>query len=104
MVINMADNIETNTGTMEKDVGSLRDALHLVRNDMKAMFDAVSELNSTWSGQANEAFNRQFLIDRQLFTSLCEEIEGIVESMDNAKDAYNRCEAEVGQEIDRIRM
>lgn len=100
----MADNIETNTGAMERDVNSLRDALELVRQDMKTMFDAVTELNSTWSGQANEAFNRQFGLDRELFTSMCGEVEGIIDSMENAKDAYNKCEAEVGQEIDRIRL
>ncbi len=100
----MADNIETNTGAMERDAGALRDALKQVRQDMKAMFDAVAELNSTWSGQANEAFNRQFQSDRMLFASLCEEVEGIIESMENAKDAYNKCEAEISQEIDRIRV
>lgn len=100
----MTDNIETNTDAMERDVSSLKDALNLVRQDMKAMFDAVSELNSTWSGQANEVFNRQFLSDRIRFSSLCEEVEGIIESMESAKDAYNKCEAEVSQEIDRIRI
>ncbi|MCM1540552.1 MAG: WXG100 family type VII secretion target [Blautia sp.] len=104
MVIGMADNIETNTGMMERDVDSLKEALNRVRQDMKGMFDAVMELNGMWSGQANEAFNRQFQLDSELFASLCEEAEGIIESMDNAKDAYNRCEAEVSQEIGRIRL
>lgn len=100
----MADTIETNTGTMEKDVSSLKGTLNLIRQDMKEMFDAVTELNSTWSGQANEAFNRQFLADRSLLELLCGEAEGVIDSMENAKDAYNKCESEVSQEIDRIRI
>lgn len=100
----MADTIETNTDTMEKDVNSLRATLNLIRQDMKMMFDAVTELNSTWSGLANEAFNRQFLADRGLLEVLCGEVEGMIDSMENAKDAYNKCEAEISQEIDRIRI
>lgn len=99
----MADYIEVNVKTLEDDIKTMQEALEQVRNDMKGMFDSLGELDTMWDGPANEAFNRQFGIDHQTFQSLCDSVDGIIDSMENAKDAYRKCEEAVKGEIDRIK-
>ncbi len=103
-VIIMVDYMETDTGAMERDSGEMENALRLVRQDMKRMFEAVAELGGTWSGPANIALTRQFQRDEQTLEELCGAVEGIIDSMKNAGNAYSKCEAGVGLEIDRIQV
>ncbi len=98
----MSDYIEVDITTLEQDVRELEETLALVRNDMKSMFETVNELDTMWDGLANEAFNRQFAADRNLFEELCDAVNDIIDSMGNAKNAYRKCEAAVKEEIDKI--
>lgn len=100
----MSDYIEVDIATLEQDVRELEETLALVRNDMQVMFQTVSELDAMWDGPANEAFNRQFAADRNMFEELCDSVDDIIDSMENAKNAYRRCEAAVKEEIDRIQV
>lgn len=100
----MADYIEVNIQTLEQDVKSMQESLKRVQNDMMGMFNAVKELDSMWDGPANEAFVRQFTIDNDVFNSLCDSVNGIIDSMENAKDSYRKCEANVSDEINRIKI
>lgn len=104
MEIMMSDYMETDTGAMERDSKEMEDALRLVRQDMKRMFEAVEELGGTWSGPANIALTRQFQHDEQTLEALCRAVGGIIDSMKNAGNAYRKCEAGVGLEIDRIQV
>lgn len=100
----MADYIEVNIQTLEQDVKDMEEALALVRTDMKNMFDSVTELDTMWDGPANTVFKHQFSVDKQTFETLCEAVDGILDSMDKAKDSYRKCEASVKDEINRIRI
>lgn len=100
----MADYIEVNITALEQDTKELRETLKLVRGDMGAMFETVQELDTMWDGPANEAFNRQFELDRQVFEALCQSVEDILGSMENAQSEYRKCEAGVREEIDKIRI
>ncbi len=100
----MADYIEVNITALEQDIGELQETLKLVRGDMGAMFDTVQELDTMWDGPANEAFNRQFEADRQTLEALCEAVEDILGSMENAQGEYRKCEAGVREEIEKIRI
>lgn len=100
----MSDYIEVDITTLEQDVRELEQTLALVKIDMKSMFDTVSELDAMWDGPANEAFQRQFATDRDLFEELCDAVDDIIDSMGNAKDAYRKCEAAVKEEIDKIQV
>lgn len=100
----MADYIEVNIQTLEQDVKDMDEALKLVQSDMTGMFESVRELDTMWDGPANAAFDRQFTADKQTFDTLCEAVAGIIDSMDNAKDSYRKCEANVKEEINRIKI
>lgn len=100
----MADYIEVNMQTLEQDVQEMRELLESIEKDMDGMFATVKELDTMWDGPANQEFNRQFLRDRQVMTSVCEAAEGVIDSMENAKESYRKCEASVKAEIDGIKI
>lgn len=100
----MSDYIEVNIRTLEQDVKEMENTLKLVRNDMNDMFNSVKELDTMWDGPANQAFNQQFQTDKQVFEELCAAVDEIIDSMKNAKESYSKCEAEVSEEINRIKV
>ena len=100
----MADYVEVKTSTLGQDTEELESTLALVRKAMKDMFNAVTELDGMWDGPANKAFNQQFAKDHQVFEEVAEAVNGIIDSMKNAKTLYEKCEATVSNEIDRIRI
>ena len=100
----MADYIEVDISTLDQDVRGLAETLEKVRKDMNDMFGTIKELNSMWEGPAHETFMAQFEGDSQVFEALCNTVEGIIDSMNNAKDAYRKCEANVRDEIEKIKI
>lgn len=98
----MADYIEVNISTLEQDVKDMEATVEQIRKDMNDMFESVSELDTMWDGPANQTFNQQFVLDKQIFDEICGAVEGIVASMKNAQESYLHCEAAVSEEIDRI--
>lgn len=100
----MADYIEVNISTLEQDIKDMGIAVEQIRKDMADMFESVSELDTMWDGPANQAFNQQFVLDKQIFEEICGAVEGIIDSMKNAQESYLRCEAAVSEEIERIKV
>ncbi len=100
----MADYIEIDISTLSQELQKLENALHLIRKEEKQMFTAMQELNQMWEGLANTIFTQQFERDRLVFDDMCEAVENIAKSIENAIDSYRRCEVSVKDEIDRIKI
>lgn len=100
----MADYIEVDITTLEQDIEALKEAVGLVRGDMASMFGTISELDAMWDGPANAAFNMQFDRDRQTLEALCGTVDDIIDSVENAKNSYRKCETAVRDEINKIKI
>ena len=100
----MADYIEVDISALDQDVKDLAETLEMVRKDMNDMFGAIKELDAMWEGPAHDVFALQFEADRQVFNNLCDTVDSIIDSMDNAKSDYRKCEANVRGEIDKIKI
>lgn len=100
----MADNIEVNITTLEQDAKSMSEVLKKIQNDMTSMFSLVQELDTMWDGPSNAVFVAQVKNDVTVFDAVCTAVDGVIDSMNNAKDSYRKCETAVGTEIDRIRI
>ncbi len=96
--------IEVNISTLDQDIKSMEEKMKLIRSDMKAMFDSVTALDSMWDGPANAAFVRQFSIDKNIFDEVCNAVDGVTDSMNNAKDEYRKCESRVSEIVNQIRI
>lgn len=100
----MADYIEVDIKALDQDVQDLKETLEKVKGNMEGMFNTIKELDTMWEGPAHDAFIMQFEADRQFFNALCDTVDGIIDSMENAKNNYRKCEASVREEIDKIRI
>ena len=100
----MADYIEVDITTLEQDIDELKETLRLAKNGEADMFETIKELDAMWEGPAHEAFSRQFTADRQILQAFLDNVEGMVESMENAKNSYRKCEASVRTEIEKIKI
>ncbi len=98
----MADIIEVNITTLAQDIGDMQDTIKMIRDDMKGMFDSINELNTMWDGPAHLAFMMQFNTDKNRFEDLCESLDDVADSFDNAKNEYRKCEGTVSQLIDSM--
>lgn len=84
--------IAINTSTLEIDIGELRAALGNARGQLKEMFNQVTELDTMWDGPANETFKQQFNNDYENAKDLCNIVESLIASMENAREQYDACE------------
>ena len=100
----MAEIIEVNTSTLENDTDDIARELIAIRSDMSSMFNAVTELNTMWTGSANAAFTAQFTNDREMMEEMCKNLDGLVESLKFAKAEYEKCENQVLGTVRAIKL
>lgn len=87
--------ITVNTSTLASDITALKGALAHAREQMKKMFDSVNELDAMWDGPANDEFKRQFGVDYENAEAMCKTVDALIQSMEFAKEKYDRCDDEV---------
>ena len=95
--------ITVDTGYLNTEITEMRDALAKVRNGMNNVYNQVAELDTMWTGPANDEFNRQFNKDKSMLEELCNIIDQIISSMDNSRHEYDICEGDVRQIIAELR-
>ena len=100
----MADVIGVDLEKMGKDIQTLTDNIKTIREDINQLFCIVEELDSMWDGQANEAFMNQFNQDNENFKIVCDNVEGMIKEMNEARNEYIKCEEYVGSEIDTLKF
>lgn len=94
--------IAINTSTLAGDIGEMRTELGNARGRLKEMFDQVAELDMMWDGPANETFKQQFNNDYENAKNLCDTIESLLASMENASEQYDACESIVNGIVSAI--
>lgn len=93
------DTAQLNTDIREIEAGTAR-----VRNSLQGLKDEMDELNAMWKGQANMAFRRQVNLDCSLMSVLLEKMDRLAGCMVYAVSEYVRCEQEVRDTVDSIRI
>ncbi len=94
--------ITVDTAILAADVNELQEALAIVEDRLKKMFDHVTELDTMWDGPANEEFNRQFADDHENSREMCKTVQSIIDNMQYAREQYDICENEVNSIISAI--
>ena len=96
--------IEIDTGQLNKDIGDLGESIKKAEKTLSDMVQEMEELNSMWQGQANLAFQAQFQNDNVLMQELLQEMLKLEECMRYASGEYVKCENEVKDMVDSIRI
>lgn len=100
----MAQEIEINTGSLNRDIESMQTHLDKITGDLSKMYDAVALLDKMWDGPANDAFRQQFMSDKEQMQDVCDTIQKIIDCMMFASKEYDTCEADVHNLVASIRI
>lgn len=96
--------VEITTRALDRDINNMVESLSILKNELKGMYDGVSELDTMWKGNANQAFQSQFNQDCSTFMELLEVLDNYVESLKQASREYVNCENSVDEVIHSIRI
>lgn len=96
--------IEVDTQQLQRDKNALQERLNQLRQTLQNVYGQMDELDAMWDGPANQAFKEQFASDRGEFEAVCAEVEALIASMEFARGAYEKCEAEVYAAVAAIRI
>ena len=96
--------IEVSTSMLAQDVRDMEEVLTALKREMSEMDALLTLLNSMWQGDAKNIFVNQYTADKQTWEDMRVNVEEILKGMQNAKQAYERCESNVSQKIDGLRM
>lgn len=96
--------IAVSTENLEKDIIRLKGVLADLRKNKDKMVQEIEQLNSMWSGTANQMFTKQFTSDCISFDSLCRTIEEMIQAMEHAKTEYEKCDNRVYGIVSAIRI
>lgn len=100
----MAGYIEINTDILNSDISVIEGHLNTIHEKLKGMYAQVEELNTMWKGQANAAFNSQFIQDYEYMESLLSNLDKYKNSMLEAKNKYVKCENSVHSMVNSLRI
>lgn len=84
--------ITVDMGQLASGISNMTELVTLLRNQMKEVFNHMTELDAMWDGVANDAFNQQFQIDNEAMEQLCKTFDSIIEHYTTADKEYNNCE------------
>ena len=76
--------LKVDTNNLKNDAAEIRSLTDNAVNNLKKMYDRMSELDAMWDGLANQAF-----------MDICSEINRLCEDMSAASGKYNSCENQV---------
>lgn len=100
----MADIIEVNMSNLQRDVNEMKEVLQKIQSEMAGMFEAVEELDAQWKGTAKDRFRTVFMKDKEDFEELCKYLGDILESYSESVQVYRKCESDVMERINKIKI
>ena len=96
--------IKTDTDQMNSDVRKLEEDIAQVERSIRELSAELDQLNSMWKGNANQAFRMQVQKDISYLKQIVDGLSNYKENMNDAKNDYIRCENEVIQNVNSIRI
>ena len=96
------DKIKVNTNKLKKTTDDIENSLKDIKNKISSMKSDVKALNSMWTGDAYDAFNKAFQDDITDLEKIYDNIQSIVDYEKKAKTEYDGCEQKVSELVDKI--
>lgn len=96
--------IAVNISSLNGDIEELERTLNSLKKSTSDAYARIQELNGMWTGQANAAFNSQFVTDYASMQVICDNIKSLLDCMRYAKGEYTSCENSVSSIISAIKI
>ena len=96
--------IRTDTDQLAGDIRQLKEAVVRVEQSQGELSNEITQLNRMWKGVANLEFRRQLERDFSYMDEILAELDLFIQEMENAKKDYTRCENEVLETVNAVRI
>ena len=96
--------IKTDTDQMAGDIGQINESIANVKKSMNELALELEQLNEMWKGEANRAFQAQVVKDFDYMKQLVMKLEKFADNMEGAKRDYIRCENNVIDMVNNVRI
>ena len=95
----MSEYVEISTEKLSVDIGEMYLAIQTAEQEIGNIYDAISVLNTMWTGVANSRFNESFNADYEEAMVCLRNMKDFVARMDDCRRKYEQCESEIGDEV-----
>jgi len=96
--------IKIDTDRLGADIKQLNESIASVQKSMSELVSEIEQLNTMWKGEANTAFRVQTEKDFNYMKQIIKGFQEFASDMEGAKRDYIRCENQVTDEVNRIRI
>lgn len=96
--------IKTDTDQMACDISRINESIASVKKSMSELSFELEQLNEMWKGEANTAFRMQVSKDFEYMKQLISGFEKFADNMENAQKDYVRCENQVMDTVNGVRI
>ena len=96
--------IRTDTDQLAGDMKQLKEAVVSVEQSQGELSNEIAQLNRMWKGVANLEFRRQLERDFSYMDEILAELDLFIQEMENAQKDYIRCENEVLETVNAVRI
>jgi len=98
------ERIVTDTAKLAATEISFREQIAVAREILKSLEDDMAALNAMWDGPAKESFNQELNDSIQMLWECLEELEGVANYEENARDGYQKCGADIADFIEGVSL
>ncbi|MBO6137336.1 MAG: WXG100 family type VII secretion target [Lachnospiraceae bacterium] len=96
--------IANELGRFSSDIEKYISAVSDIELQMQKVYDGIASLNSMWTGTAHDEFIKQFNADNEDMKELITSLNQFKESLKYADEEYNKCENQVAELVNSIRL
>lgn len=100
----MANTIKVSTESLNRTRKEVQDKLDRIRKGIDKISEDMGILNAMWEGDAHTAFAQSAAQDIQRLSVAGDGLQKIIDYEGNAVTEYQKCEGQVRELIDRIRI
>ncbi|MCR4891177.1 MAG: hypothetical protein K5989_03195 [Lachnospiraceae bacterium] len=100
----MHEEIANNLTTFKGHIEEFEKGYRSLVNDFDALVQNMHQLNSMWVGDSHDALMQRFEEDRVTVQGMADYIRDILNDLKYADSEYVKCENEVANIIDSIRV
>ncbi len=100
----MENVIEVNVETLELDIETMTELLAELKNCVEEINNIMSELGNIWTSQSRNKLMNGYKMRQLIFNAMFKNVEAVLDSMQNAKSKYARCENTVYQKVTAIKI
>lgn len=96
--------IEVNTQSLERDAQELSGYIESASGCLKGLLETAKAVNADWEGAANAMFINRLAEDMEFLGEVLKETSELAECMGFAGQEYVKCENDVANVIEAVRI